>query len=46
MMCIMPGGILGGAVQDPLDRANRYREKAMECGELAKYARFAFRVDG
>ena len=25
-------------MQDPLDRANRYRKKAMKCGELAKYA--------
>jgi hypothetical protein len=32
-------------MQDPLDRANRYRKKAMECGELAKYAQPAFLGD-
>ena len=32
-------------MQDPLDRAHHYQKKAMECGELAKYARPAFLGD-
>jgi hypothetical protein len=32
-------------MQDPLDRADHYRKKAMECGELAKYARPAYMGD-
>ena len=29
-------------MQDPLHRADYYRQKAMQCQELAKYAQFAF----
>jgi hypothetical protein len=32
-------------MQDPLDRADHYRKKATECGELAKYAQPAFLGD-
>jgi hypothetical protein len=33
---------VGLAMQDPLRRAYYYRQKAMECHELAKYAQLAF----
>jgi hypothetical protein len=32
-------------MQDPLGRADHYRKKAMECGELAKNVRPAFLGD-
>jgi hypothetical protein len=33
---------VGLAMQDPLDRADYYRQKAKKCHELATHAQFAF----
>ena len=35
----------GGAMQDPLNRADHYRKEAMKCHELAKYVQPTFLGD-